>query len=288
MTRLSPATPLLLALATSGCSMSKLAVRSMEPILEESVAAGQSMSDLALIESGMPANLILVDGLIRTDPRPDLLVLAARLYFSYAFAFVEDQDPGRAASLYANGRDYGRRALSHHRKLERAFTSGRPEAVRAALSRLDRDDVPALLWTAAAWAGWANLSLEQPEAIADLPVIESLLDRAVELDGGYLYGMPHLLLGTFQAARPPLLGGNLDRAQEHFARAAEVGEGKLLLAPVFEARYIARARLDGELFDRLLAGVLEASLESAPDIRLLNAVAQRKARDLQAAKDDMF
>jgi len=260
----------------------------MVPILEESVAAGQSSADLEFMRAGMPANLVLLDGLIRTDPRPDLLVLAARLYFSYAFAFVEDEDPKRAAAIYAIGRDYGRRALGRHRALGRAFASGRHSELPQALARLDVDDAPELMWTAAAWAGWASLSLDQPEAVADLSIVEALLERAVELDESYLYGLPHLLLGAFHAARPPLLGGDPERAHRHFARATEVGEGKLLLVPVFEARYYARALLDVELFEKLLNGALAAPVDAVPDIRLLNAVAHEKARALLAAKDDLF
>ncbi len=271
-----------------GCSTTKLAVGSMVPILEESVAAGQSSADLELMEDGIPGNLVLLDGLIRTDPRPELLVMGARLYFSYAFAFVEDEDPERAAALYATGRDYGKRALARQKEIARAFDSGSPEALADAVEDLDQEDVPELVWTAAAWAGWANLNLEDPAAVADLPLVETLLTRAIELDEGYLYGISHLLLGTFHAARPPALGGDQERAQRHFARARELGQGNLLLVPVFEAKYYARAILDPALYDRLLDEALSAPLDRAPDIRLLNAVAQRKARDLQAAKDEYF
>ena len=272
----------------AGCSTTKLAVGSMVPILEESMAAGQSSSDLQLVEDGIPGNLVLLDGLIRTDPRPELLTIGARLYFSYAFAFVEDTDPERAAGLYAIGRDYGKRALARRKEIAQAFESGSSEALAEATDDLDEEDVPELVWTAAAWAGWANLNLEDPAAVADLPLVETLLTRAIELDEGYLYGIPHLLLGTFHAARPPALGGDQERAQRHFARARELGQGNLLLVPVFEAKYYARAILDPALYDRLLDEALTASLDRAPDIRLLNAVAQRKARDLQAAKDDYF
>jgi len=276
------------ALAAAGCSTTKLAVGSMVPILEESVAAGLSATDLALVRDGMPANLVLLDGLVRSDPRPELLTLGAELYFSYAFAFVEDEDPERAAGLYAVGRDYGRRALADDKKLAAALESGRPEELAPALARLDQEDVPALVWAAAAWAGWANLSLDQPAAVADLPSIQLLLERADELDPGYMYGVPPLLLGSFHAARPPLLGGDPERARRYFVRATEVGEGKLLLAPVFEARYYARSVLDEELFARRLNAVLATPVDIAPDIRLLNAVAQRKARDLLARQDEFF
>ena len=274
--------------ALSGCSTTKLAVGSMVPILEESVAAARSSSDLELVRDGTPGNLILIDGLIRTNPKPKLLVLGAELYFSYAFAFVEDEDPARAAGLYAIGRDYGRRALSRRKDIGAALEASDVAALKEALTKRNRDDAPEILWTAAAWAGWANLSLGEPAAVADLPLIEALLDRAVELDEGYLYGMPHLLLGAFHAARPPLLGGDPVRAERHFARARELGQGNLLLVPVFEARYYARAILDAELFDRLLQEALSAPLDRAPDIRLLNTVAQRKARDLQPMKEEWF
>lgn len=276
------------ALAASGCSTTKLAVGSMVPILEESVAAGMRSADFELVKDGMPANLVLLDGLVRTDPRPELLALGAELYFSYAFAFIEDADPERAAGLYAIGRDYGRRALAADRKLGAALASGRPGDLAPALDRLDREDAPALVWAAAAWAGWANLSLDEPAAVADLPVIQLLLERADELDAGFMYGLPPLLLGAFHAARPPILGGDPEIARRYFARASEVGGGKLLLAPVFEARYYARSVLDEELFARRLNAVLATPVDIAPDIRLLNAVAQRKARDLLARQDEFF
>ncbi len=276
------------AFGLAGCSTTKFAVGSMVPILEQSVAAGRSASDLELVREGTPGNLVLIDGLIRTDPRPELLALAAELYFSYAFAFIEDTDPARAAGLYAIGRDYGRRALGRRKDVARALEAADAAALTAALADLDRDDAPEVLWTAAAWAGWANLSLDPPAAVADLPLIEALLERAATLDEGYLYGLPHLLLGAFQAARPPLLGGDPERAQRHFTRARELGQGNLLMVPVFEAKYYARAILDPELFDRLIAETLSAPLDRAPEIRLLNTVAQRKARDLAAIKDELF
>jgi hypothetical protein len=278
----------LAALAASGCSTTKLAVGSMVPILEESVAAGLSSADLELIADGMPANLVLLDGLVRTDPRRDLLVLGAELYFSYAFAFVEDENPERAASLYAVGRDYGRRALAADGKLQAALASGRSEDLSRALARLGRDQVPALVWTAAAWAGWANLSLDEPEAVADLAAIQLLLERADALEPGFMYGVPPLLLGAFHAARPPILGGDPELARRYFARSTEVGAGKLLLAPVFEARYYARSVLDEELFVSRLNAVIAAPVDIASDIRLLNAVAKRKARDLLARQDEFF
>jgi hypothetical protein len=43
-------------------------------------------------------------------------------------------------------------------------------------------DVPSLYWTAACWGSAISLSKDQPDAIAEQPIVEALIDRAFELD----------------------------------------------------------------------------------------------------------
>jgi len=275
-------------LGLSGCSTSRLAVGAMVPIIEDATEAAFRQDDPVFVRDAVPANLLLLEGLIRTDPRDELLVMATQFYFSYGFAFVEDDAPERAVELYAKGRAHGLHALGRHREVARALDAADAGALRAAVARLGRDEVPALFWTAAAWGAWINLRLESPAAIADLALVEVLLDRVLELDDTFEYGMPHLLMGAFYAARPRLLGGDPERGRLHFARAAEIADGKLLLAPLFEARYYATQTLDEELFEQLLTGVIEAPEGLLPEVALLNAVAQAKARRLLDAREDYF
>jgi hypothetical protein len=71
--------------ALAGCQpATQLAVVSMLPILQNTADAARERSDLAMVGAGLPANLLLLDGLIRTAPQnADLLALGSYLYFGY-------------------------------------------------------------------------------------------------------------------------------------------------------------------------------------------------------------
>ena len=86
----------------AGCSPSSLAISSvMVPVLDNSRDAALASDDVELFRDAAPANLFLLEGLIGTEPNNvDLRVNAGILYFSYAFAFLEDINPGRASGLY--------------------------------------------------------------------------------------------------------------------------------------------------------------------------------------------
>jgi tetratricopeptide (TPR) repeat protein len=118
------------------------------------------------------------------------------------------------------------------------------------------------------------------EAVSELPRVESLMKRALELDEGFYYGGPHLFMGIWFASRPKIAGGNLKKAQEHFLKALDLGQGKFLMAYVYYANYYARKMMDKDLFISTLQKVLEIPDETSPDLVLLNTVAKRQAKEL--------
>ena len=76
----------------SGCSMAKLSVRASLPLMQGSLTAMNQETDLDLAKTAMPANLMMVEGLIETDPDDvQLRLYAAQGLYSYACAdAVED------------------------------------------------------------------------------------------------------------------------------------------------------------------------------------------------------
>jgi hypothetical protein len=69
-----------------------------------------NQNDPALIESGVPAYLLLVDGFIHQSPdNADLLAAGAQIYALYGTRFSADSEA--AVRLTHKARDYGRRAL---------------------------------------------------------------------------------------------------------------------------------------------------------------------------------
>ncbi len=124
--------------------------------------------------------------------------------------------------------------------------------------------------------------------MADLPWVEALIERVLQLDPGYYYGGAHLFKAILLSARPEQFGGNLKKAEEHFQKARAYGEGKFLMTDVYYAQYYARQTLNRDLFVSTLKRVLETPAGIEPDLTLANTLAQRKAKKLMSQVDEFF
>jgi hypothetical protein len=271
--------------------------------METGMPAYARETDLTLAEPALAATLKLLEALLETDPHnPTLLVQAVQGFASYTYAFVETpleaargQDPQqvavstqRAQRLYQRGLHYGLRRLSLYHPAWGQATTLDLEALGGLLRQLNTTAVPALFWTAFCWSNLLNLERAAPETAAALPRLAALLVRLLELDDTYFYGAPHLLQAVYYASRPPLLGGDPHQAQQHFARAQTLSQGRLLLIPLLEAQYYAVQTQDRALCTRLLQQILEAPDTLFPEQALLNAVARQRAALLLRRLDDLF
>ncbi|NQT93342.1 MAG: hypothetical protein HQ559_11325 [Lentisphaerae bacterium] len=258
------------------------------PVLADIGAALYKQNDLELAKDGLPAFLLLLDGLLESDPdNARLLMAAAQAYSAYAMAFVEDEDPARALKLYRKGLDYAKRLVWRHKGLRQAWE--RPfDAFQAAVAKTRDKDAPALFWVASCWASWINCNVDSVDALADWPKVECLMLRAVELDETYNYAGPHVFLGVYYAARPKQIGGDPDKAKKHFERAFAIAGDDFLLAKVYFAKYYARQTLDEALYEKTLKEVLAAPQGSKPELTLFNTVAKHRAKRLLAKMEDYF
>jgi hypothetical protein len=193
----------------------------------------------------------------------------------------------RARDFYLRGRDFGMRILRQDKALARGL-DGSVDDLKAALKKCDRDMVPAVFWTAFGWGSYIYLSLGNPDAIADLPRTEALMDFVVKNDSSFYFGGAHVFLGTLYGSRPKMLGGNIDLARDHFARALRINGGKFLMTYVYQARSVAVQTLDEALFDECLQKVESANLEILPEFRLANAIAKKKAQLLMSRRAELF
>jgi hypothetical protein len=256
-------------------------------LLEEVARSSSKQSDLRILREGMPAYLMLIDGMIEAWPdNEQLLISAAQSYSSFASLFVEDQDKEYANLLYGRGKQYALRSLER-----RGFKEPlqRPsDDFKEGLKSLGKKDVPTIFWAATCWANWIRLNLDSMEALSELPRVEWMMKRVLEIDEGFYYGGPHLFMGIWFASRPKIAGGDLKKAQEHFLRALDLGKGKFLMAYVYYANYYARKMMDKELFTSTLQKVLETPAETSPDLVLLNTVAKKQAKDLLSHVGEYF
>jgi len=264
-----------------------LTVAATAALLEDVAKSTYRQSDLKMVREGMPAYLMLMEGMVEALPANEqLLINTARAYSSFASVFVEEKDPEHAALLYSKARMYSIKAL-RIRGLPDPLNT-RVDTLREDLARLGKKDVPYLFWAAASWGNWIRLNLNSMEALAELPKVELMMKRALELDEGFYYGGPHLFMGIRLASRSALAGGNLAKAQQHFLRALELGQGKFLMAYVYYANYYARQAQDKELFISILQTVLNTPADISSDLTLLNTVAREKAKDLLDRQEEYF
>ena len=277
-----------LFLFINGCSIQRLAIRSMSGVLNNSMNALYEESDLKLAEPAIASDLKLLEGLLKGDPDNDnLLFLATQGFAAYALGFVEDIDPPRAQKLYLRGRDYGLQILMKNDEFKKAYHQN-AESFKHSLQSFTQNDVPALFWTANSWAGWINLSFTNTQALADLPRVQLLMQRVIELDETYFYGGAHLFFGTIYAARPPLLGGDPEKAKFHFTKCFEQADNKFLLPYVYYAKFYVTREFDEELFRETLGKVINTPGDILLEQTLPNAIAKQKARRLLEQIEDFF
>ncbi|GIX22261.1 MAG: hypothetical protein KatS3mg121_1044 [Gammaproteobacteria bacterium] len=235
--------------------------------------------------AGLPAYLLLADGLIAADPDDaGRLLLGAKLYNAYG-QFVEA--PERRVLLAGRALDYARRAACRRDAPLCAAAAGPPAAYRARLKALGRKDAEWLLVWGAAWAGHLQAKRDDWRALVDLPKVQATFERVVELDETVDHGAAHLYLGVLDCLRPAALGGAPERGVAHFERAIELSDGRHLLAKVLYAEYCARLLFDRARYERLLEEVLAAEAE-APGLTLSNRLAQQRARRLLEEADAYF
>lgn len=274
-------------LLAPGCSIQKLALRSIDGIFDGAMSAIMEEEDLTLAEQSIGGDLKLIDGLLKSDPEnPKLLLLACQGYTSYSLAFAEDSLE-RARMFYIRAQKYGMRGLMLRGLPDSVFRSD-PAAMRQSLTALSKDDVPLVFWTANAWGSAVNLQRDNPEAIASLPTVNVMMQWVRQHDSTFYYGGPLLYFGTYYGSLPAMFGGDTTLSRLYFDRAIAAAGGRFLMTYVFYAKSYAVQTQDETLFKQLLAHVIETPLEVLPDQRLANAVAKIHARQLLARSTELF
>jgi len=242
--------------------------------------------DPGTVKDGVPAYLLLIDGLIAGDPdNADLLLAGAKLYGAYTGGFVED--PERGKRLAARAYRYTRRAVCLREKTFCAQLDASFENFQVALNQQGVKSVPLLYGFASAWAGKIQVDSTNWNAIADIPKVQAILERIVALDDHYEDGGAYLYLGVLNSIRPASLGGKPEDGKKYFEKALELSAGKNQMVRVLYAEHYARLVFDKDLHDKLLNDAIAADPQ-APHRTLVNVLAQRRAKQLLESGKDYF
>lgn len=278
------------ATSTTGCIKKMLLDGQIESTRKASVAI-DTLGDYEV------ANVIAFNGIGQFEGMhylgPDnanALFMLTKGWCGAAAAFIEDQmeqaedEGGIDSPLYLYKQSRARaayeRAAYYGKQLLELKAPGWDEAVknetklREYVKKFDKDDVPNLFWAGYSWVGRTGVAKDDPAVVADLYIGVVLVQRAVELDPSYAYGLGHVVLGGYHARSPM---AEMDEAKKHFDEAIKMTEGKALMAKFqLAARYYCM-KSDKAGYEKTLNEVLDAG-DTMPEQRLQNTIAKRKAK----------
>ncbi|MFZ2632183.1 MAG: TRAP transporter TatT component family protein [Desulfosalsimonadaceae bacterium] len=277
---------------TGGCASTwtKMTVDGMKPLMEKTRMASTGNPDVEMVRDAMPALLLQMDGFIEVSPENRyLLTSAAESYMGYAFLFVEDTDKDRAKGLYHIAKEYALRSLCTTKTFAQGLAQDDIQVFTKSLKTIHKRDIAPLFFATNAWLQWIRLAhADNPNALNDLPKVEAMIDRTLELDDTFNYGGIHAVLGAWYVSRPQMLGGQPEQADFHFNEAFEISESRYLLWQYLYARYYAVEIKDKKLFVDTLNQILSAPDDLLPEEAFVNAAVKIKAKELLSHADDYF
>ena len=287
-------------ISLEGCAIQEIAVNKLADTLSEGGGVYASDDDIELVGEALPFSLKTIEALLQEVPEhKGLLLTAASGFTQYSYAYVyldsleiEDSDPirsselrMRAKRLYLRGNAYALRAV----ELTQAnFVNALRSDPEYTLSIFTADNVPELYWFSLSLAAAISADKSDVHLIADLNLIEPIMQRCLQLDESYEQGALHEFMIAYQGGRTVLQGGGTEAARHHFDRAMALSHSSKVAPLVTLAETTSVAEQDREEFERLLTEALDFDVDLFPDFRLANLVAQKRARLLEAQSDDLF
>jgi len=290
---------LVLALLLPACSLKRMAVNSLGDALAAGGSTYASDDDPELVGQAVPFGLKTMESLLAESPRHRGLLLAACsgfVQYAYGWAqleadYVEERslteathERERARKLYLRARDYGLRGLEVDLP---GFGSGLSNDLEATLARTKVEQVPLLYWTTLAWAGAIALKVNDSSVSADQSIVDALARRALALDPDWSRGAIHEFFVSWESGRSSI-GGSMESAREHYARAVELAGGHRASPFVVYAESVCIAEQDKAGFTEALNQALEVDASEPTDNRLANVIYQQRARWLLGRVDEYF
>lgn len=288
--RILAVTSLLLGLGA--CSPRLMLVRGMADGL---AAQGDAQEDdLVLAREASAFYLKFSESLLREVPDHQGLSMALASGFTqYAYAFVafdaerlEATDSKaaqalreRAARLYARANRHAMAALELQQP---GFRKALQSSDAAQWPKLTTEQVGLAYWAAASWGGLISLSKDQPDVVADLPLVVRLAQLAYARQPQYGQGALAGLMANLELARA---GGSSAQALVYFDQAIALGGGDNAAPLVAKAEGVYLPAGDRPAFEALLQQALDVNARKP---NLQNAVMRERAQWLLASAGDLF
>lgn len=297
------------AMPLFGCDLQLTAAGTTVAVTRRASPGANYMRDPDIAEAGIPASLQQFEGLMYLLPDDATLhETAARVYASYGYGFMEEHYEvaeyegaeeeeiehwrNRSSMAYWRAREIALSWLDRRRPEGGGILAVQRQGLEAFTAHIGRfsseEEARILFWCAYGWARYISLHRDDMNAIADVAYVAVIADRVNAIAPTYFDHAPVALRAGLMAAAPPALGGRPADARVELDRAIELTGRRNLLFLVTEARLVAIPLQDRALYESLLNEVVAFDVDSYPEQRLPNVLAQRRARRYLQETDNFF
>ena len=298
---------LLCILLSVSCSINKMAINAVSDAVSGTGSADVFTGDPdpELVGDALPFAIKMYETLLTKNPKHQgLLLTTGSLFVMYANAFIQGPaemlDPidsyydrldsfDRAKKLYIRGKDILYNALEYKYPGFKAATV-QDETLAPLLKKCKKADVPLLYWAAA--GGFAAYSIDVFDFSLGYSIPEwgAMMARAYELDPDFNEGAIDEFYIQYYASLPDSMGGDKDKAEIHFKRALEKSGG-LMASPYVSYAKSVCADAQNPNYDAFIENLEKAMAIDTDEVksnRLVNIIAQRKAKHMLDYADDYF
>lgn len=320
----SPTRNLLLALpiifGASCSSVNKIALRSTSEILEKGSQSVNREGNWHFFKASAPANIMMLEGMSFADPEnARLLGMSAKAYGGYAFGvretlYLEDLlgdssaefNKKQAISAYSKGFEYGLLYLEQKGiGREEVFSKDAAHSLPKRFDEvLEQEDMSAVFYTGQSLGGLINLQKDDVGMLSRIGAAKAMMDWVCERDMSFENGACLLFYALYEASRPAMLGGDLEKGKRIFQSFIKKYPQNLLgrvsyiqfyVIPMMDELEYAKER---EVLIREFAKWEESLRQHAnaegnkykdnPQYNLFNAIAFERFKIIEKHKENIF
>jgi predicted anti-sigma-YlaC factor YlaD len=288
-------TVFIVCLILPSCSINKMAMNAVANALTGSGSSDvfTGDSDPQLVGDALPFAIKMYESLLSANPEHQgLLNTTGSLFVMYANVFVQGPADRLPRSMYAQRQAaivraknlYLRGFTMLYRGLELKYpgfsAAYHQDKLKDYLAKTNKADVPALYWSAAAGLSAFSLNPFDMGLGVRIPEFYALVERAYELNPDFNSGALDEFMLIFHASIPEVMGGDKSKIDYHFQKAVDKSKGLTAGPYVTYAQTVSIPAQDYDKFKEMLEKSLSIDPDKDPSNRLVNIIAQQKARYL--------
>lgn len=213
-------------------SVNRIALNSTAKIMAQGADQMNHEPNWHLFQSSVPANIKMIESMSFADPENlRFLGMLAKAYGGYAFGvhetlylddFLADKWSGfhkdQAVSAYTKALNYG---LDYFelKGIERELVFSKDaakELPKRLDDKMDEEDLSAVFYTAQSLGGLINLQKSNMALLGSLGAVKAMMDWVCEDNMDFELGSCRLFYAVYEAGRPPMMGGDLERGKKLF------------------------------------------------------------------------